>query len=153
MTFDTYSPEPWHGKHSIFLTYLIWAGSHHIDSNWILSHWRQFLTGGLKRNSVLNYQLLTIESFPTVIRDDEILILNVEPDFLLFQNKKIEASLWTPSWNMEGSVCTKYNLHSTYVASMCFPAFLLLQAFHSIIGVTGVSFTLRIWLFLTGGAL
>lgn len=153
MTFDTYGPEPWHGKHSIFLTYLIWAGSHHIDNNWILSHWRQFLTGGLKRNSVLNYQLVTIESFPTVIRDDGILILNVEPDFLLFQNEKIGARLWTSSWNVEGSVCTKYNLHSTYVASMYFPAFLLLWAFHRIIGVTGVSSTPRNWLFLTRGAL
>lgn len=121
MTFDTYGPEPWHGKCSIFLTYLIWASSHHIDNNWILSHWRYILTGGLKRNSVLNYQLVTIESFPTVIRDDGILILNVEPYFLLFQNEKIGPSLWTSSWNVEGSVCTKYYLHSTYVASMYFP--------------------------------
>lgn len=153
MTFDTYGPEPWHGKHSNFLTYLIWEGSHHIDNNWILSHWRQFLTGGLKRNSVLNYQLVTIESFPTVTRDDGILIFNVEPEFLLFQNEKIGASLWTPSWNVEGSVYTKYNLYSMYVASMYFLAFLLLWAFHSITGVGGVSSTLRSWLFLTRGLL
>lgn len=151
MTFDTYGPGPWHGKQSIFLTYPIWADHHHIDNNWILSHWCQFLTGGLKRNSVLNYQLVTIEFYPTVIRNDGILILNVEPDFVFFQNENIEASLYTLSWNVEGSVCTKYNLYRMCVSSMYFTPFLLLPASHSIIGVTGVSSTLKGGLFLTRG--